>query len=49
MTLNPLTVRKLKRFRSIKRGYYSFLLLMLLIAVSLLGEMFVNNRPLIVS
>ena len=49
MALNPLTVRKLKRFRSIKRGYWSFLLLMGLIVVSLLGELFVNNRPLFVS
>ena len=49
MALNPLTVRKLKRFRSIKRGYYSFALLMLLIVVSLFGEMFVNNRPLMLS
>lgn len=49
MALNPLTVRKLKRFRSIKRGYYSFVVLMALIVVSLFGEMVVNNRPLIVS
>lgn len=49
MPLNPLTVRKLKRFRSISRGYWSFVVLLILIVVSLFGEMFVNNRPLIVS
>ena len=27
MRLNPLTARKLKRFRAIKRGYWSFLML----------------------
>jgi len=49
MALNPLTVRKLKRFRSIGRGYYSFIILMGLILLSLLGELLVNNRPIIVS
>ena len=27
MRLNPLTARKLRRFREIKRGYYSFVIL----------------------
>ena len=27
MALNPLTVKKLRRFRSIRRGYVSFLVL----------------------
>lgn len=48
MALNPLTIRKLKRFRSIQRGYWSFVLLMVLIVVSLLGELLVNQRALIV-
>jgi len=47
--LNPQTVKKLRRFRDIKRGYYSFLLLALLLSLSLLGELLVNNRALIVS
>ena len=46
--LNPLTIEQLKRFKSIKRGYYSFLILCFLILFSLLGELFVNNRALIV-
>jgi microcin C transport system permease protein len=49
MPLNPLTVRKLRRFRSIKRGYWSFVLLAVLIVMSLLGELLVNKRPVIVS
>lgn len=49
MALNPLTLRKLRRFRSIKRGYWSFILLVGLIVLSLAGELLVNNRPLIVS
>jgi len=48
MAFNPQTLRKLKRFRSIKRGYYSFTIIVLLIFVSLFAELFVNNRALIV-
>lgn len=47
--LNPQTLKKLKRFREIKRGYYSFLIVMAIIVVSLFGELLVNNRALIVS
>lgn len=46
--VNPLTSRKLKRFREIKRGYYSFLVLLVLAVLSLFSELFVNNRALIV-
>ncbi|HJN50478.1 MAG: ABC transporter permease subunit [Pseudomonadales bacterium] len=46
---NPQTVKKLRRFREIKRGYYSFVILVLLLTASLLGELLVNNRALIVS
>jgi microcin C transport system permease protein len=48
MQLNPLTIRKLKRFRSIKRGYYSFICIIAMIVVSLVAELLVNNRALIV-
>jgi microcin C transport system permease protein len=48
MHLNPLTRKKLKRFRSIRRGYFSFLILVGLVVVSLLGELLVNSRALIV-
>ena len=46
--LNPLTIRKLKRFRSIRRGYYSFICIIVMIFVSLVAELLVNNRALIV-
>jgi len=49
LTLNPLTCKKLRRFRSIKRGYYSFLLFCLLVLLSLLAELLVNSRALMVS
>ena len=47
--INPLTRKKLARFRSIKRGYWSFLILIFLYLLSLAGELFVNNRALVVS
>ena len=47
--LNPLTIKQWKRFRSIKRGYYSAVLLLVAIALSFGAELFVNSRALIVS
>ncbi|EED36166.1 oligopeptide transport system permease protein OppC [Luminiphilus syltensis NOR5-1B] len=47
--LNPQTVKKLRRFRNVRRGYYSFLFLLGLALVMVLGELVVNNRALIVS
>ena len=44
MALNPLTVKKLRRFRSIRRGYVSFLVLAGLIVLSLFGELLINSR-----
>jgi microcin C transport system permease protein len=46
--LAPQTIKQWKRFRSIKRGYYSLLLMVGLIALSLLAELLVNNRALVV-
>ena len=49
LRLNPLTKKKLQRFRSIKRGYWSFLILVFLYLISLAGELLVNKRALVVS
>jgi len=49
MTINPLTLRKLKRFRSIKRGYWSFVILVLLLVLAVGAELWVNSRALVVS
>jgi len=46
--LNPQTAKKLRRFREIKRGYYSFLFLVSLLLVCLFGELLVNSRALVV-
>ena len=47
--LNPLTVRKLKRFREIRRGYYSTVLLVLLTGTSLFAELMVSDKAIVVS
>jgi len=48
MKLNPLTARKLKRFRALKRGYFSFWLLVALTVLSLGAELLMNNKALAV-
>lgn len=47
---NPLTLKKLQRFRSIKRGYWSFLIFTFLIGITFwdIGEYLVNSRALVV-
>src|SRR5690606_3661027 len=45
---NPLTRRRWARFRDIKRGYWSAITLGVLIALSLVAELWVNQRALIV-
>jgi microcin C transport system permease protein len=47
--LNPLTVKKLKRFCSIRRGFWSAVLLALLVLLSCFAELLVNSRALLVS
>ncbi len=48
MKLNPLTIRKIKRFKSIKRGYISFWLFIIMLVLSFFAELLVSNRALIV-
>lgn len=47
--LNPLTVKQWRRFRSIKRGYYSAVALGLMIVLSCGAELLVSGRALVVS
>lgn len=46
--LDPLTRKKIRRFKSIKRGYYSAILLVAAILASFAAELFVNNRAIAV-
>jgi microcin C transport system permease protein len=48
MRINPLTLKKFRRFKSIKRGYYSFLLFVLLLLIAVFAELLINNRALLV-
>lgn len=45
--LRPLTLKRLQRFKRIKRGYYSFLILSVLILISLFCELIANNKPIL--
>lgn len=49
MRLNPLTRRKLQRFRSLRRGWWSFLAFVALVVLATGAELLVNSRALIVS
>lgn len=48
LRLNPLTRRRLRRFRSLRRGFWSFVLLAVLVVFTLLAELFINHRALAV-
>jgi microcin C transport system permease protein len=48
MKLNPLTIKKFKRFKSIRRGYYSFLIFTVFLGISIFAELLINSRALIV-
>lgn len=48
MKLNPLTLKKIRRFKSIKRGYYSFILIIVMIFASFFAEILVNKRAVLV-
>lgn len=46
--LDPLTLKKIKRFKSIRRGYYSFIIFTILVLLSCFAELLVNSRALVV-
>lgn len=45
---DPLTLKKITRFKSIRRGYYSFIIFTILVLLSCFSEMLVNSRALLV-
>lgn len=45
----PITVRRLQRFRSIKRGYYSLLIIVALAAIASLDHILIGKEALVVS
>ncbi|PIE61370.1 MAG: peptide ABC transporter permease [Desulfobacterales bacterium] len=46
---NPVTLQKLKRFRSISRGFWSFVIIATMVFISFFAEVFINSRALVVS
>lgn len=48
LRLNPQTVKQWRRFRSIKRGYYSLLTVLGLLVLSIFAELLVNSRAVVV-
>jgi microcin C transport system permease protein len=46
--INPLTIKQIRRFKAIKRGYISSIVFCLLILLSIFAELLVNNRALLV-
>ncbi len=46
--LSPLNKRRIDNFKKNKRGYYSFWILFFLFGISLLGEFWLNDKPLVV-
>ncbi|MDO9520372.1 MAG: ABC transporter permease subunit [Pseudohongiella sp.] len=46
--LNPETLKKIRRFKQIRRGYYSLLFLAVLTFLFLIGELLINSRALVV-
>jgi len=49
MRMTPMMAKRVQRFKSIKRGYYSFLLITTLFVVSLFLELIVNDQALLIS
>ncbi|MFT7688561.1 MAG: microcin C transport system permease protein [Candidatus Azotimanducaceae bacterium] len=47
--LNPQTQKKIRRFKEIKTGYYSFLILCGILISVMVAELWVNSRALVVS
>jgi microcin C transport system permease protein len=47
--LSPLNQRRLKNFKSNRRGYYSLWIFLVLFVGSLFAELLVNDRPIVVS
>ena len=48
MRLDPVTLEKLRRFAAIRRGFWSLVVVLVLIFFSLFAEVFINSRALVV-
>lgn len=48
MQINPVVAQQWRQFKRLKRGYYSLILLALLLLFSCLAEVFINSRAIVV-
>jgi ABC-type uncharacterized transport system, permease component len=48
LTMSPLTQKKIRSFKHIKRGYWSFIILTTMLVLSLFAELFINSKALMV-
>lgn len=48
LSLSPLTQKKIKRFKEIRRGYWSLVILSTLLVLSLFAEFLINSKALVV-
>ncbi|HCG7801371.1 TPA: ABC transporter permease, partial [Vibrio parahaemolyticus] len=46
--VSPLTQKKIRHFKEIKRGYWSFVILSIMLILSLFAELLINSKALIV-
>ena len=45
---NPVTIKQWRRFRSLRRGWWSFVILCVLCVLGVFAELWINKRPLVV-
>ncbi|OOF35276.1 ABC transporter permease [Salinivibrio costicola] len=48
LTISPLTQKKIRSFKQIKRGYWSFMILTTMLVLSLFAELLINSKALMV-
>lgn len=48
MMLTPQAKKRWVKFKALKRGYFSFILISILIILSLFAELIANNRPIVI-
>ncbi len=46
--VSPLTQKKIRHFKEIKRGYWSFVALSIMLILSLFAELLINSKALVV-
>ena len=46
--VSPLTQKKIRHFKEIKRGYWSFVILSIMLILSLFAELLINSKALVV-